>query len=70
MMTQTSAGPVRTTLAFLKGTNGLMLVFFSSSSEMCLKRDAVLLKKERLLASSFLQADSPVLPLGMSTPGV
>lgn len=36
---QTSAVPVRATLAFFKGTNSPTLGFFSSSSKMCLKRD-------------------------------
>lgn len=39
MRRQTSAVPVRATLAFFKGTNSPTLGFFSSSSEMCLKKD-------------------------------
>ena len=39
MRREASTVPVRTTLAFFKGTKSPTLGFFSSSSEMCLKRD-------------------------------
>lgn len=77
MRRQTSAVPVRATLAFFKGTHSPALGFFNSPSEMFEKR--WLLRRQCLEASCqpsqegeiiyqlFSQGDYPVLPPQIST---